>query len=216
MNILNSIFVLVNLAHFVFTDEYPCDVTVSVDISDGVLNQLDQSISKDGVTYPQEQYFEYDGKVMGCFCNLKPCIKKCCPEGQYMTSDKKCAETVKDFREDLVKLTSNDLTTYSIINVPCNGRSLILNPQEEDEKLVIDEKGFLVWGEAVTENDDEVDKEESYCVDYIEDTDDVKILMCNLDGVEAESNTHNSIGIFNCFVLNFVQLSGALWNFKYF
>lgn len=189
MNTPSTILILVNFAVFILA-EYPCDVTVSVDISDGERNTVDESITKDGVTYPVEQYFELEGKTMGCLCNLRSCIKKCCPVGTYMSSDKECIETQEDFTQDLIKITTVDVNTYSIINVPCNGKSFILNPLVENEKIVIDEKGVLVWGEPA----DEEEELESYCVDYIEDTDDVKVLVCNAEGAEAESNTHNSIG----------------------
>lgn len=191
MSTLSTILILVNLAVLILA-KYPCDVTVSVDISDGERNEVDESITKDGVTYPKEQYFEYEGKTLGCLCNLRSCIKKCCPMGKYMSSDKECIETQEDFTQDLTKITSADVNTYSIINVPCNSRSFILNPLAENEKIVIDDKGVLVWGEPVEEEEEF----ESYCVDYIEDTDDVKVLVCNVEGAETQSNTHNSIGTF--------------------
>lgn len=191
MYTLNTILVLVNLAHLLLAGEYPCNVTLSVDISDG--EQIGDTITKDGVTYPPEQYFEFEGKTMGCVCNVKPCIKKCCPVGQYMTSDKECVETQKDFATELAEFTSADINTYAIINVPCNTKSLVVNPQDKDEKVVIEANGLLLWGETATESEEEID---TYCVDYIENTDYVRVLVCDVEGEEEGSTAHNSIGIF--------------------
>lgn len=194
MSTLNTILIFAYLAHFILAAEYPCNVSLSVDISDGERNESDESIIKDGVTYPKGQYFEYERKTMGCFCNLKPCIRKCCPLGKYLTSGKECVETQEDFTQDLVtlQLISANINTYSIINVPCNTKSVILDPQDKDEKLKIDDNGLLVWGDPETQEDA---TEESYCVDYIENTGGIKILVCDFaDGIEGESNTHNSIG----------------------
>lgn len=187
---LNTILVLVTVAHLLLADEYPCNVTLSVDISDG--ERSGDDIIKDGVIYPKEQYFEFEGKTMGCVCNLKACIKKCCPVGKYMTNAKECVETEKNFTEELVQFTSVDINTYSIINVPCNTKSLVVNPRDEDEKVVIQENGLLLWTDA----DSKVEEVVSYCVDYIEmdTTNDLRVLVCNVEG--EEESAHNSIGIF--------------------
>lgn len=207
MSTLNTILVVVNLAHLLLAAEYPCNVTLSVDISDGERDGSNGNIIKDGVTYTNEQYFEYEGKTMGCVCNFKPCIKKCCPLGKYMTSNKECVDTQENFMESIVKFISADINTYSIINVPCNTRSLVINPQDEEEKVLIEANGNLVWGDSTIEEQEEID---SYCVDYIEDTKQLKVLVCDILNGDEESNTHNSIGIsYNLIILRFIILNSA-------
>lgn len=192
MNALNIIVIFIIHLTLTQADELPCNVTQSVDISDGERNSDDKSITKDGITYREEQYFENEGKTMGCICNVKACIKKCCPIGKYMTSEKQCVETEKKITEDILPLIgSRDINTYAIIDVPCNKRGVLINPEVDNEQVVIQANGSLLLGEEG--DDEEID---DYCVDYIGSTDYVQIVLCNLGGAEEESNSQNSIGIY--------------------
>lgn len=168
-----------------FAANYPCDVEFSIDISDGARSENDV-ITKDGVSYSKENYFEYEGKVMGCVCNIKACIRKCCPTGQYIAdSSQTCTDTNADFSVDAI--TAADITTYSIITGKCNTPSILLDPENSTEdSFSITTNGSLLW------TDMEVIELSMYCVDYVRNTDTVKALVCVDDTSTA---VHNTIGI---------------------
>lgn len=173
---------LLFLASLAASEDPPCNVTLSVDISDGD-GDASGSIAKDGAVYGPGDYFEHEGRTMGCVCKVRGCIRKCCPTGEYMTGEKRCETTERNFTEDLAKLTAADVNSYAIIVVPCNGKSFVIEPDEEEFSFT--EEGLLKWGE---------DLDDSYCADYVKATDQVRVIVCDVEE-ESEENTHNSIGI---------------------
>lgn len=74
--------------------ENPCNFYMSVNIDEG--NKLeDGSIITNGLMYPPNLYFEYEGKdgvvqTRGCICELKTCYRKCCPLGEILINASKC------------------------------------------------------------------------------------------------------------------------------
>lgn len=173
-----------------FASNYPCEVEFSVDITDGTRSENDV-ITKDGVSYDLKNYFEYEGKVMGCVCNLRACIRKCCPSGQYIAdSSQTCVNTDTEFRVGTI--AAADITTYSIITGKCNTPSVLLDPENSTEdSFSITANGSLAW------TDMEIIKLAEYCVDYVRSTDTIKALVCIDD---TSITVHNTIGIY---ILNY-------------
>ncbi|XP_060803116.1 probable G-protein coupled receptor Mth-like 3 isoform X2 [Amyelois transitella] len=72
----------------------PCKDSLTVDISNGTFFR-DGSVFDNGVSYPRSLVFEkeLDGekRALGCVCELKPCLRKCCPLGSVVYQ-KKCLE----------------------------------------------------------------------------------------------------------------------------
>ncbi|XP_055326296.1 G-protein coupled receptor Mth2-like [Sitodiplosis mosellana] len=75
----------------------PCDFVDSININDGEL-QSNNSIVFNGIEYPPNQYFSHtvnhtDGSegvgLRGCICNIRKCIRLCCPHGSFTISMKK-------------------------------------------------------------------------------------------------------------------------------
>lgn len=75
--------------------ELPCHLLDSVDITDGI-RQPDGSILYGDIMYPTNQYAHVDytvengvpmtddfSHIRGCACNIKPCLRLCCPFGTY-------------------------------------------------------------------------------------------------------------------------------------
>lgn len=75
----------------------PCKFLDSINITDGSYDDTDESITFDGIYYPTSLYAEYDYEfvnesyrqktdphIRGCTCKLKPCIRICCPRGQFL------------------------------------------------------------------------------------------------------------------------------------
>lgn len=75
----------------------PCNYLDSINITDGAFNDDDGSITFEGIYYPSYLHAVYDYEfvnesyrqpvaphVRGCTCKLAPCIRMCCPRGQYL------------------------------------------------------------------------------------------------------------------------------------
>lgn len=72
-----------------------CEFLDSVNITDGILLP-NKSISFDGTVFPEEYYtksnltlrgrrlFIVDPYVRGCLCQLRSCIRLCCPKGENL------------------------------------------------------------------------------------------------------------------------------------
>lgn len=80
------------------SDSLPCDFQDSVNITNGIL-QSDGAIIFNGTKYSKDQFAEIDYIVVneskretveshfrGCPCNVRPCIRLCCPLGQFIDS----------------------------------------------------------------------------------------------------------------------------------
>lgn len=73
----------------------PCDYADSINITSGIL-QSNRSYIFNGVTYPENHYakinYTLDKEkiipqrpyIRGCLCNVKKCIRFCCPYGSYL------------------------------------------------------------------------------------------------------------------------------------
>ncbi|XP_055309713.1 G-protein coupled receptor Mth2-like [Sitodiplosis mosellana] len=85
----------------------PCDFADSIKINDGEL-QSNKSIIFNGIEYPPNQYFNHtvnntDGskgvELRGCICNIRKCIRLCCPHGSFTISmimkEVKCQQNEK-------------------------------------------------------------------------------------------------------------------------
>lgn len=55
----------------------PCEELFSVDISDGVKLE-NQSIVINNTVFDPKNYYIHKGKTLGCICNIKSCLRKCC------------------------------------------------------------------------------------------------------------------------------------------
>lgn len=77
------------------TNILPCDYADSVNISAGIL-QPNKSYTFNGLEYPEGHYAKidytiFDRKIIpqtpyirGCVCNVKKCLRFCCPYGKYL------------------------------------------------------------------------------------------------------------------------------------
>lgn len=94
---------------FLIDRQLPCDFVDSIDISTGI-PYTNKSIIFNGMIFPEDQYAKVnyvlkngtkpiivEPYVRGCPCNIRPCVRLCCPFGTFvkiMTSDGKfeCSE----------------------------------------------------------------------------------------------------------------------------
>ena len=103
-----------------------CPYDDSINITDGIKN-INSNIIHRNIIYPpsfydnvEYEYLNFSQKVRtkpyirGCLCELKPCIRLCCPEGKVFLQSIGCTEA------------SNDTSITIVIN------ATILNHKRED------------------------------------------------------------------------------------
>lgn len=91
-------FVNWNNGFFLNTHELPCDFEDSINITDGIV-LTDGSILHNGIKYTKQQSntvnyrlvnnmkrIKVDAHVRGCPCNVKPCLRLCCPLGLFVNT----------------------------------------------------------------------------------------------------------------------------------
>ena len=121
------IYLIVNLRS---GHKLPCNYLDSINITDGKL-QPDSSIIFNDITYPKDQYFDINYILQngskthinvnstyrrGCLCNIKPCIRLCCPAGVFYNNVKfKCQRHANE----LAKHLEHDvLDQYKVSYIP--------------------------------------------------------------------------------------------------
>ncbi|XP_018327207.1 G-protein coupled receptor Mth isoform X5 [Agrilus planipennis] len=163
--------------------ENPCSEEFSVDISDGIVSQ-DNSIVKDGVTYSAGQYYYYNStNIRGCVCEVKKCIRKCCPIGEYMTN-KTCLPT--DQPLILPGDTPPNINDYHVlVGSTCPENKVRTRASEDNDDIALQNDGTLIaFGNGYSYED--------YCVDYIEDLTRSSALVC----IEPTAqSTQHSVGM---------------------
>lgn len=122
----------------------PCHFLDSINITDGAL-QPNKSIIYDGVAFPNNQYAKIDyilksgekrtpvePHYRGCLCNLKPCMRVCCPHGSILeinNEDSHCLphKEAAKFEGKIVDPTKNETMHvqfdqhFAIVdNFPCS------------------------------------------------------------------------------------------------
>lgn len=173
----------------------PCNSDFGVKIDDGEV--LDNgAILKDDIAYQKTNYVEgLDGGKIGCVCNLKTCLRKCCPFGEYLVN-KTCGRTDREFVIPDTR-RSADLGDYHVVfGSQCEPEKsrLLLDPRNDSESndafvLQPDGRLHLISGNYFYEATD-------YCVDYIEELDEIQALLCSRSFGQdfAEKYTYYDIG----------------------
>lgn len=174
---LDAVIFFVFIPQFVLSGELPCDERTAIDISDGQVLS-DHSVNFDGLRYSPRDYGVRNDTMFGCVCNLRSCIRKCCPSGQFLYN-RSCEANNKTFGSVGGSLISG----YSIINGnECLKKSrLLLDPREEHQVFHLRPDGGL----EVPSHKDSYGYLD-YCVDYIQEEDVVKALVCVEDPSAAQ------------------------------
>lgn len=118
--IIGIIFVSQSDAFNILSRDIPCEFLDSVNITDGI-RQSNGSILFNGIQFPSDQYatinyiyengtkrITVDPYTRGCLCNIKPCIRLCCPYGTFVNG-KKCDshESAREFESDVIDENNN-------------------------------------------------------------------------------------------------------------
>ncbi|XP_071050242.1 G-protein coupled receptor Mth2-like isoform X18 [Onthophagus taurus] len=148
-------FVLASLCHS--ADSRKCHPTI--DISDGL--QEEDHIIKDNIKYAPDNYYIENGIIYGCICDVKLCVRKCCPLTETL-QHKACTTNLnhnfmKDVEAKLIN-SSTPFDSFHIINgmLDCGEKSRFkLN---YDDNFNVLPNGNLYWFEEYNHRD--------YCLDY--------------------------------------------------
>lgn len=174
MHSYNALLTIILIKIAATQQNYSCKYDYSLDISDGV--NISNVIIKSDIRYTPEKYDINEDKTTGCVCDIMTCLKKCCAEEQYMADKDQCNSTQANFSSALVDIVPRN---YFIINKPCTGEheTILLDPASNiEDAFQINVNGVLVMK-------DTGEMYEDYCVDFIEETDIVRALICiNVEG----------------------------------
>lgn len=150
----------VSLAVSLDDPHVPCKFTDSVNITDGVMDELG-NIFHDGTLYPQDQYgaFKYEivdrtkrrtvpNHIRGCICAVRgACLRLCCKPNQYHSErcldydDKESASFELPIRNTKTQVDYMvNLTQHFgiIINRPCKEMYDLNTSFEEDQFVILD------------------------------------------------------------------------------
>ncbi|XP_050514671.1 G-protein coupled receptor Mth2-like isoform X5 [Diabrotica virgifera virgifera] len=164
----------------------PCSKDSTVDITDGS-KQKNQTIIKNGISFDRDNYFFDGGRIRGCVCNIKRCIRKCCVENEMMVS-KTCThrrnETIDlNFFNGTDPLNDTVLSDFFIIF----GRSCPKNhypiKAESYDYIMMQNDGQLYYSDF-----DASYTVEQYCIDVFRtgNGSETSALMCEFSDNEQE------------------------------
>lgn len=172
--VLAGIVLVVNLFPS-YGQNLPCNLNFGVDLSDGK-DFRNGSIAKDGIVYDEDNIVIDQGVKVGCICNLKNCIRKCCPIGEYL-NNKTCELTDSKFViPDTVGPSVESFHVVSGENCPHNETRSLLHRELPGRlgEFVLTKNGRLYLPQ-----DGEYYNQMNYCLDYINE-DVVKALICTV------------------------------------
>lgn len=149
-----------------------------------------------------EDRFERNGTQYGCPCSNFPCIRKCCPWGQYIEEDY-CTKTF-DGSEKRQKELFYDLKFYKtvydkepITNSPFNILFKLPDgcPENITNRMMLHHHEFhlLENGIVYLKDGDEYWNHSSYCLETIEEEDNIThVFICNSEEDMAISERNES------------------------
>ncbi|KAK2589178.1 hypothetical protein KPH14_001994 [Odynerus spinipes] len=165
----------------------PCRLSLTVPLEKEKVHKYENgSLFHEGTLYPSHLYWTVDDTVRGCVCELRPCLRKCCQEGEVL-SDGEVSECIKprknvvlpDLRleKDQLGAEIQDIRNIAehfalVRNRICPTKSYKLEPEKFDEdKFAIVENGSLRTGDALH-------PQWNFCIDWHESLEKVIVLKC--------------------------------------
>lgn len=135
-----------NVFSLLRTHENPCPKLLTIDISDGKLFRNKSILKNDTIFDRKNYYIDDQGKILGCICNIKPCLRKCCGPNEQLI-ERKCVETKLNLGvqlyEGIQKTYSLDNYHY-IYNKECKlGATLLIPHYEASEAFYLQKNGSL-------------------------------------------------------------------------
>lgn len=201
MKSCSSIFFLSYFSFCFSQKSRPCPSSLTLDISNAVELPNNRGVfQQDNSIYNQSNYYMDDnGRRMGCLCNIKKCIRKCCGRDMYMNKTKggtyKCIEKNGNFSIDFFtdkqpnhKLNLNNFSMIFGYDCPVGFNRI---PVHSNKTIFMQENGTLYY------DDGDLWKGlyhlDLYCVDLLNC--EILAILCEPEDEQAEiQRTVNGIG----------------------
>ncbi|XP_037036896.1 G-protein coupled receptor Mth2-like [Bradysia coprophila] len=181
----------------------PCKYLDSINITNGIRNTDDDSIMFEGISYPKTLHATYDYAFInesyrqreapherGCICAmdpLKPCVRMCCPRGQYLTPGLNGSSCAKNENVFNMSVTVSDGERFSegnifdffnyVVGKPCAGINKMEPAERQEDVWVLLKNGTILRGDPIIET---LDKNK-YCFTAMvgsNDTFETTLLTC--------------------------------------
>ncbi|XP_014600685.1 PREDICTED: G-protein coupled receptor Mth2-like [Polistes canadensis] len=168
-------------------EDLPCHYSLTVPLEkDNIQRYKNGSIFHDGTLYPTNLYWIQNNSIRGCVCELRPCMRKCCRDGEVL-SDGEIARCKKiqnrtvlpDIKADKEQFTSeiqhikNIADHYILLqNNFCPNKSYKLEPENfEEDKFIFEANGTLHVGSIIY-------PQWNFCIDWHESLKKITVLIC--------------------------------------
>ncbi|XP_017770682.1 PREDICTED: G-protein coupled receptor Mth2-like isoform X1 [Nicrophorus vespilloides] len=173
----------------ILSESTQCLNNVTIPLTTKDFNSTTKVFRKNNLTFRQTETITQNGNILGCVCDVKQCIKKCCPLGQSKINDTCQVDgnfhtiSVYDYMEHL-----HNTTDFHVVvkDTNCDGYHL-----EEDEIFYIQKHGGLVISSDIEYNHSFHD----YCIDYFSSGKINAYLCVRDDEVPEKSPLVNTIGM---------------------
>lgn len=178
----NNMILLMIIFCLVYREVFPlCTHDFRVILSERENN--DKIINEYNVDFGTDDYFWENGALWGCICNVKKCVRKCCPKYESFR-EKKCqksgeSEDIHDYVNSLGFKLEDIHIVYS--ELYCDLRNNSYRIQLED---------FVLYsnGSVFVEEANELFGLDQYCIETLSTTDEVVVIVCgpsdgNLDSL---------------------------------
>lgn len=181
MKVITVGVILFNLFNLILSkcDIYE-DITTGTKLQNG-------SILYNDIIFDRENYFQKGFSIMGCVCNIKICVRKCCPKGQkYIRNDQNCVRDEKAVSmKSLSKNIKVDSDVHIVEPIPNYTRNIIDAPDfgkfEWCNKTVtrkVDNLRITKSGELLLTSEHVTIKNLEFCVEYFDDLSENAAIVC--------------------------------------
>lgn len=180
----------------------PCtdNLKETVDITNGL--RFNDSIIFENITYHPENYFLHDDKILGCVCNIKICLNKCCALDKMFVG-RRCQEHQADlnisvYREtEKSSLTMADFYLIRIKKITCLNNYMLT----KQHRYYIQENGDIYSRKQNLTNQSE------YCFEGNYADSEVTVLVCAPEEKHDPAMVTSFIGKYICIFLKQRKLS---------
>ncbi|KAI4482567.1 hypothetical protein M0804_008420 [Polistes exclamans] len=168
-------------------EDLPCHYSLTVPLEkDNIQRYENGSIFHDGTLYPTNLYWIQNNTIRGCVCELRPCMRKCCRDGEVLSDGEiaKCKKiqnhtVLPDIKADKEQFTSeiqhikNIADHYILLqNNFCPNKSYKLEPENfEEDKFIFEANGTLHVGSIIY-------PQWNFCIDWHESLKKITVLIC--------------------------------------
>ncbi|KAI4475079.1 hypothetical protein M0802_015294 [Mischocyttarus mexicanus] len=169
-------------------EDLPCHYSLTAPLENDKIQRYENgSLLHEGTLYPNDLYWTKNDTIRGCICELRPCLRKCCQDGEVLSDGEiaKCKKisnqsVIPDIRAEKEQLTSeiqhieNIADHYILLrNDICPNKSYKLEPENfEEDKFIFELNGTLHVGSDIYH------PQWNFCIDWHESLKKITVLIC--------------------------------------